>query len=95
MTVVNSVCTPIHLHFLHVNGDIIQQTECLETAYQILYCLFSISCNDPMLIHSVLESGPYLGILCLWIQENFAPPLPPSPLFVHIQLCVSKNNTKN
>jgi hypothetical protein len=34
------------------------------------------------------EPDPYLGILCPWAQENFAP-------FVRIQLCVSKNNTKN
>jgi hypothetical protein len=34
--------------------------------------------------------GPYLGILRPWAQEN-----PPPPLFVRIQLCVSKNNTKN
>ena len=38
-----------------------------------------------------LYAGPYLGILRPWAQEHFAPP----PLFVRIQLCVSKNNTKN
>jgi hypothetical protein len=40
---------------------------------------------------NVLYSGLYLSILHPWAQENFAP----SPLFVRIQLCVSKNNTKN
>jgi hypothetical protein len=35
-------------------------------------------------------AGPYLGILRPWAQENFA-----RPLFVRIQLCVSKTNTKN
>jgi len=39
-----------------------------------------------------LFPGPYLGILRPWAQENFAPP---PPLFVRIQLRVSKNNTKN
>ena len=36
-----------------------------------------------------LCAGPYLGILRPWAQQNFAP-----PLFVRIQLCVSRNNTK-
>jgi hypothetical protein len=39
-----------------------------------------------------VHAGPYLGILRPWAQENFAPP---PHLFVHIQLCVSKKNTKN
>jgi predicted nucleic acid binding AN1-type Zn finger protein len=36
------------------------------------------------------QPGPYLGILRPWAQENFAPP----PLFVRIQLCVSKKTQK-
>ena len=35
--------------------------------------------------------GPYLGTLRPWAKKI----LPPPPLFVRIQLCVSKSNTKN
>jgi hypothetical protein len=47
---------------------------------------------DPVSITVIYIPGPYLGILRPWAQENFAPP---PHLFVRIQLCVSKNNTKN
>jgi len=36
------------------------------------------------------QSGPYLGILRPWAQENFAPP----PLFVRIVMCKQKQHKK-
>jgi hypothetical protein len=41
--------------------------------------------------NSQSQPGPYLGILRPWAPRKFC--VPP-PLFLRIQLCVSKNNTK-
>jgi hypothetical protein len=51
--------------------------------------IYEVPCNP--LNFNVVYTGPYLGFLPPGAQENFAPP---PPLFVRIQLCVSKNKTK-
>jgi hypothetical protein len=65
----------------------------LSTVQQTAQLLQNGKCSHPFVKWwGSIYTGPYLGILRPWAQENFAPP---PPYFVRIQLCVSKNNTKN